>query len=171
MADRAARAVAAVIEQLKPVTTRRLEDHVTAHFRTIADQRFKNGRITFTQDGEPHLHFEGGDKVLLSSMSGFERRSFGIAFSLALAEITRRRVPLIIDTPLGNADSQYRPRTLDALRKFDCDQVIILTHDREVTADLLEHIGAHVCQKFLVEFDPKQHRSIVHPNRFFFEDR
>lgn len=42
----------------------------------------------------------------------FEKRSFGIAFSLALAEITKRRIPLVIDTPLGNADSEYRPRTL-----------------------------------------------------------
>lgn len=170
IADRASRAVAALIEKLKPVTTRRLEDHVTKHFRAIADQRFRNGQITFAQDGEPHLHFEDGSKALLSSMSGFERRSFGIAFSLALAEITRRRVPLIIDTPLGNADSLYRPRTLDALRKFDCDQVIILTHDREVTADLLEHISSHVKQKFLVEFDEEQERSVVHPDRFFFED-
>jgi DNA sulfur modification protein DndD len=170
IADRAARAVEEVIEKLKPLTSQRLEDHVTNHFRAIADQRFRNGRITFTHDGEPHLQFEGGGKALLSSMSGFERRSFGIAFSLALAEITRRRVPLIIDTPLGNADSKYRPRTLDALRQFDCDQVIILTHDREVTHDLLEHIENHVCQKFLVEFVESEKRSIVHPNRFFFED-
>ena len=170
IADRTARAVEEIIEKLKPVTSQRLEDHVTAHFRAIADQRFRKGRITFAHDGEPHLLFEGGSKVLLSSMSGFERRSFGIAFSLALAEITRRRVPLIIDTPLGNADSQYRPRTLDALRKFDCDQVIILTHDREVTPDLVDHISSHICQKFLVEFEAAEKRSIVHPNRFFFED-
>ncbi|MEJ0091340.1 MAG: AAA family ATPase [Limisphaerales bacterium] len=169
IADRAARTVEAVIEKLKPLTGQRLEDHVTNHFRAIADQRFRDGRITFSHDGEPHLQFDDGRKALLSSMSGFERRSFGIAFSLALAEITRRRVPLIIDTPLGNADSKYRPRTLDALRKFDCDQVIILTHDREVTKDLLEHIEGHVCQKFLVEFVEAEKRSVVHPNRFFFE--
>ena len=169
IADRAARAVEAIIEQLKPVTSQRLEEHVTNHFRAIADKRFRDGRIKFSHDGEPHLLFASGEKALLSSMSGFERRSFGIAFSLALAEITRRRVPLIIDTPLGNADSQYRPRTLDALRKFDCDQVIILTHDREVTPDLLAHIQSHVCQTFLVEFVEAEKRSIVHPNQFFFQ--
>ena len=170
IADRVNRVLEKLTEQLKPVTTQRLEEHVTKHFLAIADQRFKGGRIAFTQDGEPHLHFNGSTpKALLSSMSGFERRSFGIAFSLALAEITRRRVPLVIDTPLGNADSKYRPRTLDALRLFDCDQVIILTHDREVTPDLLEHIEDHVCQKFLVEFVEADKRSIVHPNRFFFE--
>jgi DNA sulfur modification protein DndD len=172
VADRAARAVEALTEKLKPVTTQRLEEHITKHFLSIADQRFQGGRVAFTHDGEPHLYFNGqSPKALLSSMSGFERRSFGIAFSLALAEITRRRVPLVIDTPLGNADSAYRPRTLDALRKFDCDQVIILTHDREVTQDLLEHIEGHVCQKFLVEFVETEKRSIVHPNRFFFASK
>ena len=91
IADRTVRAVAALTEKLKPVTTQRLEDHVTNHFRAIADPCFRNGRITFSRDGEPHLQFEGGGKALLSSMSGFEKRSFGIAFSLALAEITQRR--------------------------------------------------------------------------------
>lgn len=170
IADRAARAVSELTEKLKPVTSKRLEDHVTKHFRAIADSRFRNGHITFSHDGEPHLQFEDGQKALLSSMSGFERRSFGIAFSLALAEITRHRIPLIIDTPLGNADSLYRPRTLDALRKFDCDQVIILTHDREVTSDLVEHIKSHVCQTFLIKFIESEKKSIVTPNRFFFED-
>jgi DNA sulfur modification protein DndD len=172
VADRVARALEQLTEKLKPVTTRRLEDHVTEHFLAIADPRFQGGRITFAHDGEPHLHFEGRHpKALLSSMSGFERRSFGIAFSLALAEITKRRVPLVIDTPLGNADSAYRPRTLDALRKFDCDQVIILTHDREVTPDLLDEINGYVCQKFLVDFVKAERRSEVRPNQFFFEAR
>ena len=48
--------------------------------------------------------------------------------------------------------------------------MIILTHDREVTPDLLEHIKSHVCQKFLVEFVDADKRSIVHSDRFFFED-
>ena len=80
IADRTVRAVAALTEKLKPVTTQRLEDHVTNHFRAIADERFRGGRIKFSHDGEPNLQFEGGGKALLSSMSGFEKRSFGMAF-------------------------------------------------------------------------------------------
>ena len=96
-------------------------------------------------------------------------RSFGLAFSLALAEITHRRIPLVIDTPLGNADSKYRLRTLKALTKFDSDQIIILTHDCEVTSDLLAGIEREVGQKFLVEFDATTNESLVRPNRFFEE--
>ncbi len=104
---------------------------------------------------------------MLESLSGFEKRAFGIAFSLALAEITHRRVPLVIDTPLGNADSKYRPRTLRALTEFDLDQVIILTHDKEVTPDLAEEIEGRVCQRLLVEFDDSEKKSVVVPDKFF----
>ena len=55
-------------------------------------------------------------EALIEMMSGFERRSFGIAFSLALAEITQKRIPLVIDTPLGNADKEYRRRLLEEFR-------------------------------------------------------
>jgi len=140
---------------------------VTRHFTQIADERFRKARVTF-RDGEPKLlGADGEPESFIGTMSGFERRSFGLAFSLALAEITQRRIPLVIDTPLGNADSKYRLRTLKALTKFDSDQIIILTHDCEVTADLLAGIEREVGQKFLVEFDAKTNESLVRPNRFF----
>ena len=100
-------------------------------------------------------------------MSGFEKRSFGIAFSLALAGITQRRVPLVIDTPLGNADSKYRPRALRALADFDIDQVIILTHDQEVTPQLSRHIERSINQTFLVELRSREEGSLVSANKYF----
>ena len=99
--------------------------------------------------------------------SGFEKRSFGIAFSLALAEITRRRIPLVIDTPLGNADSEYRPRTLEALKNFDLDQVIILTHDEEVTPKLADTIRNATLQTFLVTYEGAERGSVVQPDAYF----
>ena len=110
---------------------------------------------------------DGGDHALLEMLSGFEKRSFGIAFSLALAEITRRRIPLVIDTPLGNADSEYRPRTLQALKNVELDQVIILTHDEEVTPVLAETIKSATSQTFLVEFQGRAIGSVVQSGAYF----
>lgn len=157
-----------LIDRLTPMTSSLLEESVTKHFLRIADQRFQGGRIRLSAGGTPEIQFNHGwPSALLESLSGFEKRSFGIAFSLALAEITHRRVPLVIDTPLGNADSKYRPRTLRALTEFDLDQVIILTHDKEVTPDLVEQIEDRVCQKLLVEYDEREKRSVVVPDKFF----
>lgn len=167
VAERVSRALEDLQEQLKPTTTSRLEDYVTKHFLAIADRRFHGGRIRLPMGGAPEIEMEGGSRALLEMFSGFEKRSFGIAFSLALAEITRRRIPLIIDTPLGNADSEYRPRTLQALKDFDLDQVIILTHDEEVTPRLAATIKSSTLQTFLVTFKDVATGSIVRSDAYF----
>ncbi len=159
-----------LLDELRPTTLARLEALVTKHFIKIADRRYRNGKIVLGTGGEARIVYpDGSAESLLATMSGFERRSFGIAFSLALAEITQRRLPLVIDTPLGNADSDHRPRTLKALVDEDlADQVIILTHDREVTEDLVADIHTNICQRFLVRFDQTGRHSQVMPNEFFF---
>jgi DNA sulfur modification protein DndD len=167
VAERVGRAVDDLIEQLKPSTTARLEQNVSKHFLSIADQRFQGGRIVLPAGSPPEFEWPDGGRQVLETISGFEKRSFGIAFSLALAEITRRRIPLVIDTPLGNADSEYRPRTLTTMTGFDLDQIIILSHDEEVIPRLVKLIENSISQTFLVEFQGREKGSIVYPSRYF----
>ena len=167
VAERVRSVLSSLNEQLRPITVERLQDSVTSHFVKIADKRYRKGKIVFQENGSPVLRSPDAPDALIEMMSGFERRSFGIAFSLALAEITQKRVPLVIDTPLGNADQGYRRRLLKALMNVDLDQVIILTHDAEVTGPVFEEIEAQVRQYFLVEFDEKKKESIVYPERYF----
>lgn len=168
VAERVCRALEDLQEKLQPLTTARLESYVTKHFVAIADRRFRNSSISLAAGEPPHIRFaDGRPRMLLETNSGFERRAFGIAFTLALAEITQRRLPLVIDTPLGNADSEYRPRTLRALAEFDLDQIVILTHDEEVKPDLVEHIRRQVSQKFLVEYQESTNLSVVRPDAYF----
>lgn len=77
---------------------------------------------------------------------------------------------MVIDTPLGNADSQYRPRVLQEITKADfLDQVIILSHDEEIDATLAESVAGQTKQKFLVKYCPDREESIVYPNQYFGE--
>ena len=74
---------------------------------------------------------------------------------------------LFIGAPLGNADPEYWPRTLEALKNFDLDQVIILTHDEEVTPRLAETIRTATLQTFLVTFEGAAKGSTVQADAFF----
>jgi DNA sulfur modification protein DndD len=152
---------------LATMTTARLEANVTKYFLKIADKRFRGGRICLPGGGAPEFEWPDGRRQPLETISGFEKRTFGIGFSLALAEIIRRRIPLVIDTPLGNADSEYRVRTLQALTDFNLDQVIILTHDKEVDAEMVNQVRPSLLQSFLVEFQDRERGSVVHPDRYF----
>lgn len=167
IAERIHRAIDSLGDQLRPMALRRMEELITSHFSAIADRRFRSGRIEFAADSAPVMKLNSQADYLLETMSGFERRSFGIAFSLALAELTRRRIPLVIDTPLGNADTEYRPRLLEALTNVELDQIIILTHDAEVTGELFEKIRPQLQQTFLVQYDPSLRESLVKDGEFF----
>jgi DNA sulfur modification protein DndD len=167
VAERVHRVLDSLLTQLKPLAMKHLERAVTRHFRTIIDQRFKDCTITIPDNGSPELRAPDGEMRLVETMSGFEKRSFGIAFSLALAELTQRRLPLVIDTPLGNADSEYRPRLLKALTDVKLDQIIMLTHDEEVNGKLFTEIEGTVSAQFLVKFDNQSKESKVYANAYF----
>ncbi len=168
IADRAKRAYEEFSNRLEQISATRLEEVVTEIFNQIADRRFKGSRVRLIAGQQPSLVLRNGKELPLAGGSGFERRTFAIAFCLALARITGRRIPLVIDTPVGNAASDYRLRALQALAKFDTDQIIILTHDEEVRQPFLEAINDHVGQKLLVKFDSEtEEGSSVYQNEFF----
>ncbi len=167
VAERVNRVLDGLLTELKPFAIKHLEKAVTRHYSEIIDQRFKDYTISIPDEGSPELRDKSGKVHLVETMSGFERRSFGIAFSLALAELTQRRLPLVIDTPLGNADSDYRPRLLKALTNVDLDQIIMLTHDEEVNGKLLSAVDHTVSAKFLIKFDDASKQSKVHANSYF----
>ena len=137
-------------ESLRPLAIARLEAAVGRHFTAIADERYRGARVRFDDEGRTVLETAHGSRPL-RAMSGYERRSFGVAFSLALAEVSGFRAPLIIDTPLGNADSSYRGSILQHLVGAGLDQIIILTHDEEVTGRYHDDIRDCVNEHYLIE--------------------
>jgi DNA sulfur modification protein DndD len=156
---------------LAPLAMKRLEASVTTHFRAMADERYSTGTIRFKKDGNPALECEDQD-IPIATMSGFERRTFGIAFSLALAEVSGFRAPLVIDTPLGNADSNYRMSLLEHIVNADLDQIIILTHDEEVVGPYHEKIRDQVAVHYLVKYEPTGEdtgESFVYQDQYFEE--
>jgi DNA sulfur modification protein DndD len=167
IADRTRKIFETFADRLRETSAKRLEDVVTEIFTSIADRKFRDSRVRLEPGQPPMLQLANGTELHLSGGSGFERRTFSIAFCLALARITGRRIPLVIDTPVGNAASDYRHRTLGVLAEFDTDQIIILTHDEEVRLPFLEAIEGRVGQKFLIEFDHGKNLSEVQPNKFF----
>ena len=160
IADRARRVLDNFSKQLKQIIAEKLEE--------VVNERFQKGKVLLSDNKPPLWKGQNGEELYLGAASGFERRSFSIAFCLALVEITKRCIPLVIDTPIGNADTEYRHRALKALAEFQLtDQIIILTHDAEVNQLFLKAIEDHVNQKMLVEFDPHTGESRIHNHKFF----
>lgn len=167
-----ARRVADTLKQfqskLTPLIHRQLEVALTEQFVHLLDKRFQGATVKLPRDGSPpQLQWQGGRPQEIQGMSGFGRRAFGIAYSIALTQLTRRRLPMIIDTPLGNADSEYRERLLKCLRDVELDQVILLAHDNEIPVHLYDKMKQDFSQTFTLEFDRRLRQTRVYPGRYF----
>lgn len=139
-------------DQLVELCKVALEERCTKHFHAMISDEYLQFRARFEADSEPWLEGPGGQQILISSMSGAQKRAFGLAFSLAVADVSGTEAPIVIDTPVGNMDSKYRARVLKYVAEAAPGQVIILSHDEEVSGHYVEQIRPRIRKQFLVEF-------------------
>jgi DNA sulfur modification protein DndD len=86
-------------------------------------------------------------------MSGAQKRAFGLAFTLAVADVAGTEAPIVIDTPVGNMDSQYRARVLKYVAEAAHGQVIFLSHDEEIYGPYVDALKSRTLQRNLVTFE------------------
>ncbi|MEM5434729.1 AAA family ATPase [Paraburkholderia diazotrophica] len=141
-------------ECLIPLCKDALEQQCTAHFASMISGEYTKFKTKFEPDNEPWLEGPRGQQVLLSSLSGAQKRAFGLAFTLAVAGVAQTNAPIVIDTPVGNMDSQYRSRVLQYVSEAAPGQVIFLSHDEEIDERYASTIRGRIRKEFLVTFEP-----------------
>lgn len=171
LALRAQKTIEAYRKALEPVVKARLQQEVERQFLSLLDARYAKDHLLLHVDSadRPALIRTNGQHLPVESMSGYERRCFGLAFSLALTRITGLRLPLVIDTPLGNADLQYRDRLLDKLASFELDQIILLAHDAEISTQMRKTRARQIAGTHLIEFDRRRQRTRIMAGKYFEE--
>lgn len=149
-----------------------LEDETAKHFSAMSAEEHRKVRVRLEGHVEPQLVLGDETTITVSSLSGAQKRALGLAFSLAIAKASGRASPIVIDTPVGNMDSVFRHRVLEYMAKNAPGQLIILSHDEEVTREYAERLERFVIQKFLIEFTPtRDGYGIARPRRgVYFED-
>ena len=157
-------------DRLIPLVLETLESRCSEHFAGMISDEYSRFKTRFQPDSEPWLEGPTGQQVWVSSLSGAQKRAFGLAFTLAVAEVAQNEAPIVIDTPVGNMDSVYRARVLQYVSEVAPGQVILLSHDKEIDSDFAKVIEKRVRKKFLVEFAPVEDGagvSTVHEDQYF----
>jgi DNA sulfur modification protein DndD len=140
--------------KLVPLCKEGIETLCTKHFQAMISEEYRKHRVEFDNDLQPLLIGPNKDIVYITTLSGAQKRAFGLAFTLALAEFSGVEAPLVIDTPVGNLDSKYRARILKYLAENATGQVIFLSHDEEIEGIHAQELEPYILQKYLVEFQP-----------------
>jgi DNA sulfur modification protein DndD len=94
-----------------------------------------------------------GQRIAKSDLSAGERQIYALAILEALTKTSGRRLPVIIDTPLGRLDSKHRKNLVDRYFPTASHQVIILSTDTEVDEKFFGELSPHISHAYELDFD------------------
>ena len=93
-----------------------------------------------------------GEDIRDRDISAGEKQIFTQALISAVAEVSGRSFPMLIDTPLGRLDVDHRRGVLQHLTRAK-NQVILLSTYTEVVGEYLEQLEPHLLKTMLIKHE------------------
>ena len=118
---------------------------------------------------EPTVTNQSGQQLHMERLSAGERQLFAVSMLWGLAIVSGRQLPIIIDTPLGRLDSVHRSILVERYFPQAADQVILLSTDREIDAELAAELEPATGRWYLIEYQADGERSNIREGYFFDE--
>lgn len=94
-----------------------------------------------------------GNRKEQSQLSAGERQIFATALLWALADISDRPLPFIIDTPLGRLDADHRANLVERFFPEAAHQVLLFSTDTEITDDYHDRLSDHIAKEYHLHHD------------------
>lgn len=110
-----------------------------------------------------------GNEVPKTSLSAGEKQLMVISLLWALAICSKRKLPVIIDTPLSRLDSNHREALINKYFPNASDQTIILSTDSEINAEYYEMMKLNVGDEFTLHYDDQLKATSIRKG-YFVED-
>lgn len=101
-----------------------------------------------------HLIAADGREVAKAELSAGEKQVYATAMLWALARTSGRVLPMIIDTPLGRLDLEHRANLVERYLPAASHQVIVLSTDSEISADLYARLRPSISHSYRLDYDP-----------------
>lgn len=104
---------------------------------------------------EVELIDENRQIISSKGLSGGEKQIYVIATLEALGKTSGKKLPIIIDTPLGRLDSKHRDKLIEHYFPEASHQVIILSTDTEIDEAYFgeDYLKDDISHAFEIQFD------------------
>lgn len=109
---------------------------------------------------------EKGNAVSKKSLSAGEKQLIVIAILWALALCSKKKLPVIIDTPLSRLDSQHRSSIISTYFPNASDQTIILSTDTEIDHNYYEMMKESVGDEFTLIYSEETKSTSIEKGYF-----
>lgn len=101
------------------------------------------------------LTYRNSDGVQIppESLSAGEQQLMVISLLWALAKTSKRKLPVIVDTPLSRLDSSHRKAIVSNYYPAASNQIIILSTDTEITSEYYEILKPYIDEEYSLMYD------------------
>jgi DNA sulfur modification protein DndD len=107
------------------------------------------------------INIVGEGYVPASKLSAGERQLLAVAVLWALAKASGRKLPTVIDTPLGRLDSIHRKSFVENYFPNAGEQVILLSTDEEIVGSYHQSLKKHLSHQYLIQYDDDEQSSTI----------
>ncbi len=157
-------------EQLTKARVNQLENEFVQSYKKLArkeDLQLSASINPATFDVE--LVDEHGIKINRKAMSAGEKQIYAISILEALGRTSGRKLPIIIDTPLGRLDSHHRDKLVENYFPTASHQVVILSTDTEIDRNYTSLIQDDIARTYEICFDGTTKSSTLKEGYFWRE--
>lgn len=155
-------------EVLLKVKVQEIQKHFSECFQRMARKDDMQIGITINPESfNVKLVSKDGLEIDKNRLSAGEKQIYALAILESLGKASGRKLPLIIDTPLGRLDSKHRSKIVNEFFPKVNDQVIILSTDTEVDEAFFMDLEPSISRSYEITYQAEQGSSIVSEGYFW----
>ena len=141
----------------KELQRRKVEDlanTITECYKQIADKKHMIDRIIMDEKTLDFTYLDNrGKEVGKLTLSAGEKQMMVIAILWALAKCSRKKLPVIIDTPLSRLDGSHREALIKKYFPNASEQTIILSTDTEINREYYQMMKPSIGDEYTLNYD------------------
>ena len=134
-----------------------LSETITRCYKCLAN---KNGMIETVEMSSTTLDLsylnKQGDEVPKHSLSAGEKQMMVISILWALAICSKKKLPVIIDTPMSRLDREHRISLIKEYFPKASIQIILLSTDTEITHEYYDMMKDNIGDEFTLLYDDEK---------------
>lgn len=158
-------------EELAKKKLRKLESKLSERYITLSNKGEYYNKIEIDEDTlEIAIKTIHGNQKSHTELSAGERQIFATSLLWALAEISDRPLPFIVDTPLGRLDNDHRDNLITHFFPEASHQVFIFSTDTEIDDDQYKKLEGHISQSYRLEYDEEDGKTNLSEGYFGIEE-
>ena len=128
-----------------------LEEDINQMYNSLKNKKDMVKHIYIMPDYSLRLSGFDDSTVPVEFISEGEKGVLMYSVMYGLLNISESKLPLIIDSPLGRMDSDHVNNLITKLYPVFGNQVIILSHDREITSSSLHLLDSVLAKTYLLK--------------------